>query len=156
MLSLQAARAQPPSSYLKLLFSPFAHARHCPLRAQRSGSTAAANTAAERDPPQRPSTGCFLNTGFFLSAGSLRLHLYGEIKCAGDCFLVLRSSSAAWLVPHFSPLRTITSLQACGAGSHGPVSKPSLIPSMGMASISFLFVFISLFAFVFFPALSIP
>lgn len=98
MLSLQAARAQSPSSYLKLLFHPFAHAQHCPLCAQRSGSTAAANTAAERDPPQRPSTSCFLNAGFFPSAGTLRLHLYGEIKCAGDCFLVLRSSSAAWLV----------------------------------------------------------
>lgn len=57
------------------------------------------------------STGHFLNADFFLSVGALQLHLFGEIRCAGDCFLVVRSSSAAQLVctqltsPHSEPSR---------------------------------------------------
>lgn len=109
MLSLQGARALPPSAHLNLLFIPFACARQHRLCAQQSQSKDAASTAAERDTPQCPFTGHFLNANDFLLAESLWLHLFSEIKCAGDGFQVIRLSSTGWFVctlvtsPHFEP-----------------------------------------------------
>lgn len=124
MLSLQAARALPPSSHPNLLFSPFACARQHQLCAQQSQSKDAASTAAERDTPQCPFTSHFLNTNYFLLAGSLCLHLFSEIKCAVDGFLVIRLSITGWLVctlitsphsepPHFCKLVMQTAMSCC-------------------------------------------
>lgn len=154
MLSLQAARTQTPSSHLNLLFSPFARTQHHLLRAQGSQSTAAANTAAERDPPQRPSTGHFLNADSFLSAGTLWLHLYGELKCAGHCFLVFRLSSAAWLAgtcltsprsepSHLCKLVAQAAVGQCPSRVQSPVWAQLLPPFLLQ-----LFIYLLLFSFL--------
>lgn len=158
MLSLQAARTQTPSSHLNLLFSPFACAQHHLLRAQGSQSTAAANTAAERTPPSTPIHWSFSECRFLSFCwNSLATPIWWIKMCWAllSGFKVEQRSMACVYMPNFSPLRTITSLQTCGAGSRGPVSQPCSVTSMGTAFASFPFAVIYLPAFVFFPGVNI-